>query len=95
MPWTRGSARISLDQPRRPFLTARWVNVAHPLRYAVDQLCWRVYPDAVARVELDFRAVYGPTWGFLTGLAPEQVALAEGSPVAVYPGERLRTGQPT
>jgi len=65
------------------------------LRYAVDHPRWHVHPDAMARVELDFGAVYGPEWGFLTGLVPEHVALAEGSPVAVYPGERLRTAQPT
>jgi len=67
----------------------------NPLRYAVDHPRWRVYPEAVARVDLDFRAVYGPEWGFLTGLVPEHVALAEGSAVAVHRGERLRTGPPT
>ena len=60
------------------------------LRYAVDHPCWRVHPDAMARVELDFEVVYGPEWSFLNGLVPEHVALAEGSPVTVYPGERLR-----
>lgn len=65
------------------------------LRYAVEHPPWRVYPGATARVDLDFRAVYGPEWAFLTGLAPDHVIFAEGSPVAVYPGERLRAAQAT
>ncbi len=60
------------------------------LRYPVGHPPWRVYPDPAARVEVDFRSVYGPEWGFLTGRGPEHVALAEGSAVAVYPRERLR-----
>jgi uncharacterized protein len=60
------------------------------LRYAVEHPCWRVYPGATALIDLDFRAVYGPEWAFLTGLAPTHVALAEGSPVAVYPSEGIR-----
>ena len=60
------------------------------LRYAVEHPRWRVYPGATARVELDFGAVYGPEWAFLTGLAPDHVALAEGSPVAVYPSQRVQ-----
>jgi uncharacterized protein YqjF (DUF2071 family) len=63
------------------------------LRYAVDHPSWRVYPDATARVELEFGAVYGPEWSFLAGATPEHVALAEGSPVAVYPGERPQSAQ--
>ena len=63
------------------------------LRYAVDHPRWRVYPDATARVELEFGDVYGPEWSFLTAAAPEHVAFAEGSPVAVYPGERLRSAR--
>jgi hypothetical protein len=60
------------------------------LRYAVEHPTWRVYPGATARVELDFGVVYGPEWAFLTGLAPDHVALAEGSPVAVYPSQRVQ-----
>ena len=60
------------------------------LRYAVEHPCWRVYPEATARVLVDFGGVYGPEWAFLTGPAPEHVALAEGSWVAVYPRERIQ-----
>ena len=65
------------------------------LRYAVDHPHWRVYPDATARVELDFGLVYGPDWRFLAGIAPAHVAFAEGSPVTVYAGERVHPGRPT
>jgi uncharacterized protein len=65
------------------------------LRYAVDHPRWRVFPDATAQVELEFATVYGSEWGFLTDVTPEHVAFAEGSVVAVYPGERGRGGAPT
>src|SRR5262245_12943155 len=61
------------------------------LRYAVEHPTWRVHPDAIAQVELDFGAVYGAEWSLLTGQEPQHVALAEGSGVAVYPAERVRT----
>lgn len=60
------------------------------LRYRVEHPRWRVYGEATARVELDFGAVYGSEWDFLSGRIPEHVTFAEGSPVAVYRGERLR-----
>jgi uncharacterized protein len=65
------------------------------LRYAVDHPLWRVYPGATARAEVEFGALYGPRWAFLTDCAPAHVALAEGSPVAVYPGARLAAAPPT
>jgi uncharacterized protein YqjF (DUF2071 family) len=65
------------------------------LRYAVDHPRWRVYRDATARVELTFGLVYGSEWSFLDGTAPVHVAFAEGSPVAVYAGERVPAPRPT
>jgi uncharacterized protein len=64
------------------------------LRYAVEHPVWRIYPEARGRVELDFGVVYGPEWKFLNECAPEHVILAEGSAVAVYPGERVRAADP-
>ena len=64
----------------------------HAMRWEVEHPRWRVYPDAEVRVDLDFATVYGTDWSFLSGLVPEHVALADGSPVAVYAGERLRAG---
>ena len=71
------------------------IGAGGSLRYAVEHPPWRVYPEAAALVDLDFGRVYGAEWGVLTGRAPEHVALAEGSAVAVFRGERLRGGQPT
>ncbi len=65
------------------------------LRYAVDHPQWRVHPGATARAEVDFGVLYRRRWAFLTGRAPAHVALAEGSPVAVYPGDRLAAARPT
>jgi uncharacterized protein len=64
------------------------------LRYAVDHPRWRAHPGATARADVEFGALYGRRWAFLTGRAPAHVALAEGSAVAVYPGERLAAAQP-
>lgn len=63
------------------------------LRYAVDHPRWRVYPDATAAVEVDFGLVYGPEWSSLGRTPPAHVTFAEGSRVAVYPGERRAAGQ--
>jgi uncharacterized protein YqjF (DUF2071 family) len=64
------------------------------LRYAVDHPRWRVHPGATARAEVEFGALYGQRWAFLTGRVPAHVALAEGSPVAVYRGDRLAAARP-
>jgi uncharacterized protein len=103
-PWRRRAQRITVEA-RSPAVPAAETGATHffkehawgygldrrrrLLRYAVDHPVWRVHPDAIARPELDFGAVYGPEWSFLAGQPPEHVALAEGSLVAVYPPERL------
>jgi uncharacterized protein YqjF (DUF2071 family) len=104
-PWRGRAQRITVEA-RSPAVPAAETGAVHffkehawgygmdrrrrLLRYAVDHPTWRVHLDAIARLELDFGAVYGAEWSFLTGQAPEHVALAEGSQVAVYPPERLR-----
>jgi hypothetical protein len=55
------------------------------LRYRVDHPAWAVFPVQDFRVELDWQAVYGPEWGFLSGAAPCATCFAAGSEVAVYP----------
>ena len=52
-------------------------------------------PGSHRPVDVDFGALYGPEWAFLTGRAPVHVALAEGSAVAVYPGRAAATGRLT
>jgi uncharacterized protein len=53
-----------------------------------------IHPEATARVDVEFGDLYGAGWAFLTGHASAHVALAEGSPVAVYPDERLPPPRP-
>ena len=64
------------------------------IRYAVEHPPWRVYPDAVVLVDLDFGAVYGTDWASSPASPPSTWPSPEGSAVAVFPGERLRAGQP-
>jgi uncharacterized protein YqjF (DUF2071 family) len=59
------------------------------LRYEVEHPAWRIYPDPRVRLELAFEAVYGSEWAFLNDRIPDHVTLAEGSAVAVYPGEHV------
>lgn len=60
-----------------------------PLRYEVDHPVWEVYPVTAYRLDLDFAAVYGPEWGFLSGATPYSTVLAAGSAVSVYPKGRM------
>lgn len=55
------------------------------LRYEVCHPVWDIYPIRDYRLDLDFAAVYGPEWGFLTTATPHSAVLAVGSAVQVYP----------
>jgi uncharacterized protein YqjF (DUF2071 family) len=75
MPWTRGSARTSADRPRRPFLTASWINIALisypvpdatlaprlPAGLALDRWQGKAFVSLVAFDFLDTR-VAGVAW---------------------------------
>jgi len=50
-------------------------EVAHPK--------WDTYPVQEYAVNVDFEKIYGKVFGFLTGLAPTSVFLAEGSEISV------------
>lgn len=52
---------------------------------------WGVYPVQECRVKVDFGAVYGPDWGFLSGAEPVWTVFAAGSEIAVFPA---RTATP-
>jgi uncharacterized protein YqjF (DUF2071 family) len=55
------------------------------LRYEVSHPNWEVFPVHEYSIDLDWAAVYGPEWGFLSEAAPCSTVLAAGSPVAVFP----------
>lgn len=58
-----------------------------PTRYRVAHPTWRTYALQQCDLNVDMETLYGPTWRFLQGRAPDSVVLAEGSAVAVYPNE--------
>jgi len=60
-----------------------------PLVYEVRHPPWDVYPVRSWSLDLDWAAVYGPGWGFLSAEEPASVLLAAGSSVSVYPRGRL------
>lgn len=51
------------------------------LRYDLDHPVWDTYPVLEHDVRVDFAALYGSPWGFLSSLRPDSVVLAEGSQV--------------
>lgn len=57
--------------------------------YAVDHPVWDVYPVSPDDLQLDvaFGELYGAPWQCLDGRAPDYVAYAVGSKIAVYPRE--------
>lgn len=57
--------------------------------YEVTHPRWQCYPVKDYQVEVDFGAVYGPSFSVLNGLAPKSVMLAEGSAITVENKRRL------
>lgn len=54
-------------------------------RYRVHHPVWDIYPDAEVELDVDFAAVYGPSWGGLNRDRPFSVIFAAGSEVSVSP----------
>jgi uncharacterized protein len=59
------------------------------LRYDVEHPVWDTYSVQDYSIDVDWGALYGPEWAFLTKATPESVLLAAGSAVAVYGHHRL------
>jgi uncharacterized protein YqjF (DUF2071 family) len=57
--------------------------------YPVEHPRWQVYPIRSWKLDLDYAAMYGPRWDFLTSAAADNVLLAEGSAVKIYTGSDL------
>ena len=54
--------------------------------YGVEHPRWQVYDIKDYTIDVDFNAVYGQNFGFLTNLKPKSVFLAEGSEIEVKSG---------
>lgn len=57
--------------------------------YKVEHPQWEVYPTKIYKVDVDFGAVYGKEFAFLTHEAPTSVFLAEGSEIQVKAGRKI------
>jgi uncharacterized protein YqjF (DUF2071 family) len=57
--------------------------------YVVEHPRWRVHPVHSYDISCDFKAQYGPAFGFLAAREPDSVMLAAGAPVAILPFTRL------
>jgi hypothetical protein len=65
------------------------------LRYHVEHPVWETYSVHDYSIDVDWEALYGPEWAFLTKATPESVILAAGSPVSVYGHHRLLPKPPS
>jgi uncharacterized protein YqjF (DUF2071 family) len=67
-----------------------WGYVAHPggatLEYQVEHAPWRVWQASTAAFQGDVAGLYGPELAQCLVRQPDSAFLAEGSSVAVYPG---------
>lgn len=59
------------------------------IEYQVAHPRWELYPVDAWRCDVNFEAVYGPNFAFLSNAEPISVFLAEGSPVEVFDGKRI------
>ncbi len=59
------------------------------LRYRVVHPEWQTYPVVQASHDINWEHLYGQEWSFLQDQKPFHVMLAEGSPIEVYPAEKL------
>lgn len=61
----------------------------HTLCYRVDHPVWEIYKFGGYELALDFGAVYGPQWAFLSQATPDYALLAKGSAVRVHGARKL------
>ncbi len=59
--------------------------------YQVEHPRWQVYPVNEYEIDVDFGANYGEDFAFLSQSKPNSVMLAEGSPISVLKGTKLRS----
>ncbi len=59
--------------------------------YKVEHPKWELFEVNYAEIDVDFAALYGKRFGFLTDTEPNSIFLAKGSEIAVYKGEKIST----
>ena len=59
--------------------------------YGVEHPRWEVYPVKDCNIDVDFGSNYGTEFNFLNNVKPNSVMLAEGSPIYVLKGKKIRS----
>ncbi len=60
--------------------------------YGVEHPRWNLYPIKSYEVDVDFETNYGKDFSFLQVATPASVFLAEGSPIKIKNGKRIKIG---
>jgi len=60
-------------------------------QYEVRHPRWQTYPVLSSEIHVDFAALYGPAFADLNKQQPASILLAEGSPVSVHSGSRIKS----
>ena len=64
--------------------------MAGAAEYGVEHPRWKIYPVHRADIAADFGSLYGSAFAHLSQGTPDHVLLAEGSPISIRWGGRLR-----
>jgi uncharacterized protein len=72
------------------FITEHYWGYSTLLEYEVEHEPWRVWTTKSARFEGDAAGLYGPQLALALNRQPDSAFLAEGSPVVVRRGRRIR-----
>jgi uncharacterized protein YqjF (DUF2071 family) len=76
----------SLEQ----FITEHYWGYSARLEYEVAHSPWNVWSATASGLEGDASAVYGPELGEALRYSPDSAFIADGSPVIVYAGRKIR-----
>ncbi len=89
-----GPPALSIAGSEEEFITEHYWGYAvqrdgSALEYGVEHPPWRVWRATAARLDCDVEGNYGREYAAALGQPPTSAFVAEGSPVAVFQGERL------
>jgi uncharacterized protein YqjF (DUF2071 family) len=98
--WSEFAARSTSDLhemsegTREFFIAEHYVGYTRQrdgstLEYTLTHPAWRIWSSCEVDLSWDPALTYGPAWGSVLARKPDFAFIAEGSPVAVFPGVRI------
>ncbi|HXG66522.1 MAG TPA: DUF2071 domain-containing protein [Blastocatellia bacterium] len=92
---TRGEAQAIADGSEEEFITEHYWGYAAQkgggsVEYQVEHPRWRVWQVSEATLDCQVADLYGPQFKDALNAAPSSAFVAEGSPITVYRGSRIR-----